>query len=292
MTSPAPDAPLNRRRLLRAAGAWALAVPGVVAHGAAQPRTFHPGWSGARVIEERQTQFGRIAVLEKGRTRYLAYNPETQFVYQSALDLDRPHELAAPYMRLMMLGVVYARPYARIVQIGVGAGNMTGYAVRTLPDATVHAVDIDRDVLELGSRHFGLSPHPRLRVHVDDGRRWLEASKEVFDLVMLDAYDDVSIPAALRGPDFFRLVAARLAPSGALVQNVFRHQVDAQQLAAAIGASFPHADVYRAGANDVLAAYRGERQSPGALREHARELDRRLRPPHPFERLLEQRSGR
>lgn len=42
-------------------------------------------------------------------------------VYQSAVDLDRPRELAAPYMRLMMLGVVYARPYARIASRSVSA---------------------------------------------------------------------------------------------------------------------------------------------------------------------------
>lgn len=278
--------PLNRRGLLCACGALAVAAPGIVAYGTTPPRILHPGWTGARVMEERETQFGRIAVLEKGRTRYLAYGPGTQFVYQSAVDLDRPHELAAPYMRLMMLGVVYANPYARIVQVGVGAGNMAGYAIRTFPDAAVHAIDIDRDVLELGARYFGLSPHPRLHVHVDDGRRWLERTNDVFDLIMLDAYDDASIPAPLRGGDFFKIVAARLAPWGVVMQNVYTPQVDQRRLREAIGASFDQIDVFRVGRSDVLAAYRGPRRSIEALKLRARTLDESLRPPHSLEKLL------
>ncbi len=280
---------MNRRRLLCASGALGVASTAMATSGAASSRTLHPGWSGARVIEERETQFGRIAVLEKGRIRYLAYGADTQFVYQSAVNLDRPRELAAPYMRLMMLGVVYAKPYARIVQVGVGAGNMTGYAIRTFPDATVHAIDIDRDVLELGGRYFGLSPHPRLHVHLDDGRRWLEKSKGVFDVIMLDAYDETSIPSPLKGADFFRLVAARLAPGGALMQNVFKPQVDQLQLRAAIGESFDQIDVYRVGQNDVLAAYRGPRKPAEELRQRARSLDESLRPPHSLEEQLKAR---
>ena len=283
---------VNRRSLLWVAGALAIGAPVRAACGAARSQSPDSRWKGARVIEERETQFGRIAVLEKGRMRYLAYGPGTQFVYQSVVDLDRPHELAAPYMRLMMLGVVYAKSYTRIVQVGVGAGNMTGYAIRTFPDSVVHAIDIDRDVLELGGRYFGLSPNPRLQIYVEDGRQWLERSKDVFDLIMLDAYDDASIPAPLRHPDFFSVIATCLADGGVLMQNVHRPQVDQRQVMAAIGNSFDQIDVYRVGHNDVLAAYQGPRKSPAELKLRARWLDQSLRPTHPLERLLKLRAPR
>ena len=76
---------------------------------------------------------------------------------------------------------------------------MAGYAIRTSPYAVVHAIDIDRDVVELGGRYFGLSPNPRLHIHLQDGRQWPERSKDAFDLIMRDAYDDSSIPTPLRG---------------------------------------------------------------------------------------------
>lgn len=291
MMTPGPAAiPLGRRRLLHAGGAFALAFGSFSLGGCDRVHSLMLRWSGLRVIDERDTQFGRLAVVELGRKRYLAYGPGTQFIYQSVLDLDRPHELAAPYTRLMMLGVVYAQPYVRMVQIGVGAGNMTGYAIRTFPAAVVHAIDIDRHAVELGARYFGLAPDPRLRLHIEDGRRWLAASKEQFDVVMLDAYDDKSIPAALMDAEFFAIVAARLAPGGVVMQNVYLPIVNTKRLLAALRTSFPEVDVYRVGDSAVLAAYRGPPRDSQQLAARARELDATLRPAHSLANLLNYRT--
>lgn len=244
-----------------------------------------------KVIEERQTQFGRLAVVEVQRMRYLAYGPGSEIVYQSVLDLDRPLELAASYQRLMMLGVVYAEPHARMLQIGVGAGNMTGYALRSFPDAVVDAVDIDPHAVELGARHFGLAPHPRLRVHIQDGRAWLEASSAQFDVIMLDAYDDRSIPPTLMDEGFFATVAAHLAPGGVVMQNVFLPGVDTRRLLPALRSALPQVDVYRIGDSAVLAAYRGPSRTSESLRVRAQALDTALRPVHSLAGLLEFRAG-
>lgn len=281
----------SRRLVLRAGGALAFAVGASSLGGCDRLRTQTLRWGGLRVIEERETQFGRIAVVELGRKRYLAYGPGTHFVYQSVLDLDRPLELAAPYMRLMMLGVVYAQPYARMVHIGVGAGNMAGYVVRTFPAAVVEAVDIDRHAVELGARHFGLAPHPRLHLHIEDGRRWLAASNEPFDVLMLDAYDDRSIPPALMDAGFFSIAAARLAPGGVLMQNVYLPIVDLKRLLAALRASFAQIDFYKTGDSAVLAAYQGPARDPRQLAARARELDAALRPVHTLAGLLAYRAA-
>ncbi len=283
----------GRRRLLRAGGAsaFAFAFVGANLSGCDWARNRMLQWQGLRVIEERETQFGRLAVVELGRKRYLAYGPGTRFVYQSVLDLDRPHELAAPYMQLMMLGVVYAERYSRMVQIGVGAGNMAGYAIRTFPSAVVHAIDIDRHAVELGARHFGLAPHPRLHLHIEDGRRWLAATSETFDVVMLDAYDDQSIPPALMDAAFFAIVAARLAPGGAVMQNVFLPIVDAKRLLAALRESFAQVDIYRRGDSAVLAAYRGAARDPLLLAARAQQLDGQLQPAHSLAGLLGYRTA-
>jgi spermidine synthase len=279
------------RRLICAGSALAWAAAGTGLCRAVLAGTPGPGGTGVRVLDERATQFGHLKVIEVGRMRYLAYEEGSRFVFQSALDLDRPHELAAAYARLMMLGMVYAHPHGRVVQIGVGAGNMTGYAIRTFPSVVVHAIDIDPHALELGARYFGLSPHPRLHLHVEDGRKWLAASNELFDVIMLDAYDDRSIPAPMMEADFFRIVAARLAPGGVVMQNVYAPQVDQRALMAAMAAAFGQIDVYKAGQSVVLAAYQGARRDSGELRAHARRLDTALHPVHPLERMLELRAG-
>ena len=285
---PGRHAAAARRRVLRTA----LACAGAALGGWQESRGDKAPAAGLRVIEERRTQFGRLAVVERGRRRYLAYGPafEAGFMYQSVLDLDRPLELAAPYTRLMMLGAVYAEP-ARLLQIGVGAGNMTGYALRTFPQAVIDAVDIDADTLAFGAKYFGLAPHPRMRLHVADGRAWLAAHPGPFDVAMLDAYDDRSIPPALADAAFYALVAARLAPGGAAVQNVYLPKVDVPRLAAALRSAFAQVDAYRIGDSLVLVAHQGPPQRPGDLLARARALDAALRPTHPLADLLQHRAA-
>jgi hypothetical protein len=90
------------------------------------------------------------------------------YVINHAFDLDRRRSLLCDAAAL-----------------GVAAHG--GYAIRTFPYAVVHAIDIDRDVVELGGRYFGLSPNPRLHIHLQDGRQWPERSKDAFDLIMLES---------------------------------------------------------------------------------------------------------
>jgi spermidine synthase len=290
LSNPQPPGRAWRRRALVGS---AVALPALAALGWTQHERLAALWlraQGLRVVEERDTPFGRLAVVELDRKRYLAYGPGTQIVYQSVLDLDRPHELAAPYMRLMMLGLLYAGPRAHVALIGLGAGNMAVYALRTFPQARLQAVDIDPHAVELGRRWFGLQPDARLQVHIDDGRRWLQASRERFDVIMLDAYDGPSIPPALADAGFFALVAEHLADGGVVMQNVYRPGVDLPALLAALQPVLPHVDRYRFGDSVVLAAWRGAPRDPQALAAQAARLDAELRPAHPLRALLEWRE--
>lgn len=286
MTPPASPVPgashRHRRRLVAAtAGAFALGLLGTA--------VWRRREDAGTVIEERETPFGRLAVIERDRRRFLAYGAGREIVYQSVIDLDRPHELAAPYMQLMMLAMVYAEPAARQVHIGVGAGNMVGYLMRTFPGLAIDAVDIDAQAVELGARHFGLAPQPGLRIHIDDGRRWLQGSASRFDVAMLDAYDDRSIPPALADEGFFALVAAHLADGGVAMQNVYLPSVDLPRLLAAMRPSLPHVDAYRHGDSLVLAARRAPAPDAAALAARARSIDAALRPAHPLGPLLARR---
>ncbi len=274
-----------RRRLLLAACAAATASTGLSTSRAA-PAGQSSGWKDARVLETRQTAHGPLAVLEVDRVRYLAYGPNRELVYQSALDLDAPDRLIAPYTRLMMLAVVYASPRAHMVQIGVGAGSMARYAIRSFPEAIVDAVDIDAQAMELGRRYFHLVPGTRLRLHVADGRDWLAASDARYDAIMLDAYDDRSIPEALSTAGFYRLVASRLSDGGVAMQNVYQSQADARAVMAAMTTAFDQVDAYAVRRSLVLVGYQGPARPATELRDKARHIDAALRPLHALEQLL------
>jgi spermidine synthase len=57
-------------------------------------------------------------------------------------------------------------------------------------------------------------------VAVEDGRAYLAASKEKFDVIMVDAYQDITIPFQLSSVEFFNEVCSHLKPNGVMVVNL------------------------------------------------------------------------
>lgn len=55
---------------------------------------------------------------------------------------------------------------------------------------------------------------------VADGRAYLTASEEKFDVIMVDAYQDITIPFQLSSREFFAAVAEHLKPEGVMVVNL------------------------------------------------------------------------
>lgn len=80
------------------------------------------------------------------------------------------------------------------------------------------AIDTNPHAFALASRYFNLPPD--LETHVADGRVFLERSTRNWDVVILDAYNDTSIPTHLSTAAFFRLVSSRLSETGLFIVNV------------------------------------------------------------------------
>lgn len=277
---------MKRRRLL----GLALGMP---VFGGCDPASGSDGLPARKVVARRRSPYGTLTVVDHGGRRYLTHDPQgSTATVQSSLDLARPDALAASYARLMMLAMAQADQTRRVLQIGVGAGSMASYVVRNWPQTRVDAVELDPVAIELGIEHFNLRPHPRLAIHIADGRAWLAASNERFDVVMLDAYDDRTIPAALADASFFALVAERLAPGGAVAQNAYRGGVDVAALRATMRRAFEHVDEYGLPDNAVLLGYQGAPLAGPALLARAQAIDAQVRPLHPLAELIAHRVDR
>ena len=55
---------------------------------------------------------------------------------------------------------------------------------------------------------------------MEDGRAYLTASQEQFDVIMVDAYQDITIPFQLSSVEFFTQVQRHLKPGGVMVVNL------------------------------------------------------------------------
>ena len=105
-----------------------------------------------------------------------------------------------------------------VMILGMGSGTYASYCTRYFPGAGVQGAEIDKKIAGIAKDYFGLPGS--VAVAVEDGRTYLAASKEKFDVIMVDAYQDITIPFQLSSVEFFNEVQAHLKPNGVMVVNL------------------------------------------------------------------------
>nr|WP_211193796.1 fused MFS/spermidine synthase [Pyxidicoccus fallax] len=140
---------------------------------------------------------------------------------QSVVWPGEPLRLEAQYTRMSMVGLAFMPAPSRILVVGLGGGAVPMFLRAMLPDVPIDAVEVEPDVVEAAKLYCGFEEDDFLRVHLADGRSFIEASGPPYSLIFLDAYGPDSIPAHLATREFLGAARARLAPFGAVVGNVW-----------------------------------------------------------------------
>ncbi len=107
----------------------------------------------------------------------------------------------------------------------IGGGD--GGALREVlkhPVKQVTMVELDRSVIELVRKHLpevpsGAFEDRRLKLLIGDGRRFVEETKEKFDLVILDLTDPYGQAARLYTKEFYEMVRGVLRDGGLMVTH-------------------------------------------------------------------------
>lgn len=125
-------------------------------------------------------------------------------------------------------------PFADVMIIGAGSGNDVQAAL-THGARHIDAVEIDPVINELGKLHHPDRPFddPRVTVHLDDGRSFLQKSTETYDLVsyalvdslaLHSSYSNLRLESFLFTEQALRDVKARLKPGGVFAMYNFYRQ--------------------------------------------------------------------
>jgi spermidine synthase len=176
--------------------------------------------AGQRVIHEKESAFNHIIVTEDDRgIRRLFF--EEYGATQSAVKVGDPDHIELPYARVVPIGLTFVPEPKRTLIIGVGGGTIPGFLHKHYPKMKIDAVDIDPDVIDVAKLFFGLKEDEVLKTHTADGRKFIEETKERYDLIILDAYGADSIPYSLATKEFLEAVRKALAPKGIVVANLW-----------------------------------------------------------------------
>ena len=147
------------------------------------------------------------------------------------------YTLAAP----VMAGLDQSNP-GRILILGNGTGTFATQCTRYFPGSKISGVEIDDKITDLAKTYFALPE--TVDVTTYDGRAYLQAIEGQYDVIQVDAYQDITIPFQMSSAEFFTLVKEHLAPGGVMVVNLNMHSDGEgsinQALCDTIASLFPH----------------------------------------------------
>ncbi len=132
--------------------------------------------------------------------------------------------------------------------LGMGTGTYARQLRRYYPRMAIQGVEIDRTISDLAIKYFDQPAD--IPVSTYDGRAWLASSGHRYDLIMVDAYQDITIPFQMSSTEFFSLVRKHLNPGGVMVVNM--NMIDDGQ--GSINAALTHTITRVFGSEAILTA--------------------------------------
>ncbi|HML14852.1 MAG TPA: fused MFS/spermidine synthase [Xanthobacteraceae bacterium] len=191
-----------------------------------------------------ESEYNDVFVDKRGPLLALTTRVRNESFFHSIVDLRYPDDLPVPYTRLMLAALSYPRTVRHILMVGLGAGSISTYLGRAMPDAQIDVVELDPGVVAAGRKYFGLQETDKVHFIESDGRVYLNRSKEHYDLIILDAFRELGIPFHLLTREFYELIKQRLAPDGAVASNVAANTKLYVSTLVTLRAVFPTVDTY------------------------------------------------
>lgn len=174
-------------------------------------------WDKALAFEG-ESVYNYLQVSEDDTTVSLSTNVlfGVQSVYEKSETLTGmyyDYAMAAP----LMAGIE-EKDHLDVLILGMGTGTFATQCNRYFDGMSVEGVEIDKDITKLAHRYFHLDSD--IPVYTYDGRAYLNAIDKKYDVIMVDAYQDITIPFQMSSVEFFTLVKDHLKKDGVMVVNM------------------------------------------------------------------------
>lgn len=173
--------------------------------------------SGDNVKYEGESTYNYLRVTDDGSQVALSTN--VLFGVQSVLNKQKSltgmyydYAMAAPLMTKNALKGQDA------LILGMGSGTFAHQCSEYLQQVHCEGVEIDQKITDLARKYFDESKSTKVVTY--DGRAYLNAIDKKYDVIMVDAYQDITIPFQMSSVEFFRMVKEHLNDGGVMVVNM------------------------------------------------------------------------
>lgn len=108
--------------------------------------------------------------------------------------------------------------------LGLGTGTFATQCEKYFGVTDTDGVEIDKKIVKLAYEYFDLSDN--VNVFVEDGRAFISRTEKKYDVIMVDAYQDITIPFHMSSREFFFEVRSHLKENGVMVVNMNMYTKD------------------------------------------------------------------
>lgn len=123
------------------------------------------------------------------------------------------YAMAAPYM-----SGINEKDELKILILGNGSGTFATQCERYFDNTSIEGVEIDQKITDLAKEYFEMPEDVKVTTY--DGRAYLNVDEGKYDVIMVDAYQDITIPFQMSSIEFFTLVREHLNDDGVMVVNM------------------------------------------------------------------------
>lgn len=183
-------------------------------------------------FHDMDTNYNRVIVTtaldtDTGRNmRIMVTSPKA---IQSAMYIDHPQELALEYTKFYQLATHFKTRMERVLMLGGGAYSFPMHLLNRYPAVSVDVVELDPQVTSLARRFFSLTESPRLSIHHEDARTFLNHNQAKFDVIYCDTFNShYAIPFHLTTLEVVKKLHDALVEDGIVMTNILS-SIDGQE---------------------------------------------------------------
>ena len=172
-------------------------------------------WEEPTIIKEDESMYNYLKVDKDGKTYYFSTN--VLFGVQSAINED--DSLTGMYYDYLLVSPYLVKEKPKILILGNGTGTYATLLKNYMNlDCDITAVEIDQKIIDLSYEYFHMSED--INIICDDGRNYLSRTKEMYDIILVDAYSSISAPFQMTTTEFFTMCKNHLVEDGLMMMNI------------------------------------------------------------------------
>ena len=172
------------------------------------------------VIEDVDSEYSRILIKQVSANDTTYKTMQVENGLESYID-EETGEMGARYLYYYDLADYYLKNFKSTLMIGGAAYTYPTHYLDKYQDKTIDVSEIDEKMTELAIEQFNLDiNNERLNVYHQDGRSFLNTTKNKYDVILIDAFKGENAPFELTTYEAMKNARNILNDNGMVITNI------------------------------------------------------------------------